>query len=191
MAPIVVLDACVLFPPSLRNYLLQLGADAVIRPRWSNDIHDEWMRGVAARHPEVSHEALERTRRAMDAAIWDALVDSFHHRIAALDLPDPDDRHVLAAAIEVGAEAIVTINRRDFPEKRLAPYGLVCWSPDMLTQSLLRSDPAGVANAIRRISRRLSRPSHRPEEIAARLARLWLPKSGDALLATLVKTQED
>jgi hypothetical protein len=54
----------------------------------------------------------------MDAALPGAMVEHFEHRIPGLTLPDADDRHVLAAAIEAGADVIVTFNTRDFPPAR-------------------------------------------------------------------------
>jgi hypothetical protein len=45
-----------------------------------------------------------------------SLVSGYEARIPQLSLPDTDDRHVLAAAIEAGATVIVTFNLSDFPD---------------------------------------------------------------------------
>lgn len=66
----------------------------------------------------------------MDAHVLDALVDGYEHRIEGLALPDPDDRHVLAAAIECRASLIVTWNTKHFPVDYLKPFGIIAVNPD-------------------------------------------------------------
>jgi hypothetical protein len=96
-----VLDASILYSAALRDLLLSLAANSLYRPAWSELIHDEWMRNVITNHgggPSIqAHVA--RTRQRMDTFFPDALIDGFHSLIAGLSLPDPKDRHVLAAAI--------------------------------------------------------------------------------------------
>jgi PIN domain len=94
----------------------------LFRARWTADIHREWMEAVAAK-AGIDIARLEKTRRLLDASVPDALVSGYEGLIPALQLPDPDDRHVLAAAIRCGASAIVTFNERDFPADELAKYG--------------------------------------------------------------------
>ena len=113
--PIVVLDACVLFPAGLRSLMMWLAVHEIIRPIWTDEIHDEWMRNVLNDRPDLTLEKLERTRRLMDAHAGDCLVSGYEKHISTLSLPDPNDRHVLAAAIEADADAIVTWNLKDFP----------------------------------------------------------------------------
>ena len=69
--------------------------------------------------------------------------------IGGLHLPDPDDRHVLAAALRAGAEEIVTFNLRDFPPAILGPLGVAAWHPDEFVCALLVRSPEGVAGAVR------------------------------------------
>ena len=76
-------------------------------------IHEEWIRNVLARRPDIEPAALERTRSLMNAHVRDCLVSSFEHLIPSIDLPDPDDRHVVAAAIHSGSSLIVTFNLKD------------------------------------------------------------------------------
>ncbi|MFT4641948.1 MAG: hypothetical protein ACI8T1_005292 [Verrucomicrobiales bacterium] len=97
--PIVVPDACVLYPAGLRRLMMWLAVHNVIRPKWTVEIHDEWMRNVLKDQPDLTRENLERTRRLMDAHAGDCLVSGYEKHISALSLPDPNDRHVLAAAI--------------------------------------------------------------------------------------------
>lgn len=111
---VAVYDACVLYPAPLRDLLLHLALTDLYRARWSERIHDEWMRSVLASRPDLSAEKLARTRSLMDSAVPDCLVTGFEGLIEHVSLPDPDDRHVLAAAIRCQAGVIVTYNTRDF-----------------------------------------------------------------------------
>lgn len=121
VAPVTVfLDANVLYPAALRDLLMRLALQGVMRARWSNRVHEEWMQAVLRDHPHLTCRQLERTRDLMNRHAADSLVTGFEHRIAQLTLPDPDDRHVLAAAIHCHAEVILTRNLRDFPASALA-----------------------------------------------------------------------
>ena len=120
----VILDACVLYPSRPRDTLLRLGQAGFFRPRWTTDIHAEWMGNLRRKRPDCDPGALERTRQLMDKAIDDCLVTGYSRLVASLTLPDPDDRHILAAAIAGGANAIVTFNLTDFPADVLAGFGL-------------------------------------------------------------------
>jgi hypothetical protein len=93
----VVYDACVLYPAPLRDFLMRLALTDLFRARWTDMIHEEWIRNVLARRPDIEPAALERTRSLMNAHVRDCLVSSFEHLIPSIDLPDPDDRHVVAA----------------------------------------------------------------------------------------------
>jgi predicted nucleic acid-binding protein len=129
MAFIVIYDACVLYPAPLRDFLLRLALTELFAARWSNEIHDEWIGNVLQKRPELERK-LERTRALMDQAIPDALVTGHQALVSCLQLPDSDDRHVLAAAIRCGAQAIITFNLKDFPTETLATYGMEAIDPD-------------------------------------------------------------
>ena len=58
----------------------------------------------------------------MDEHVPDCLVTGYEPLISGLSLPDADDRHVLAAAIHVGASLIITYNLSDFPAS--APWSV-------------------------------------------------------------------
>ncbi|MDQ2641737.1 MAG: PIN domain-containing protein [Pseudomonadota bacterium] len=115
-----VLDANVLNSYPLTCVLLELAEARLCRPIWSTDIHNEWITAVLEKRPEIPRAALERRRDAMDEALPDACVGGYNRLIPALELPDPDDRHVFAAAIRAKAQVIVTFNERDFPAQVLA-----------------------------------------------------------------------
>src|SRR5438094_5200959 len=122
--PTVVLDACVLYPAPLRDLLLWLAVIGLYRPRWTEAIHQEWMENLIRERPDLSRDRLDRTRNLMNQSVPDCLVSGYEELIASLALPDPNDRHVLAAAIHAGAESIVTYNLSDFPAVTLATHGV-------------------------------------------------------------------
>lgn len=86
-------------------------------------IHDQWMRSVLKDRPDLKPEQLQRTRNLMNLHVRDCLVIGYEALIEAVTLPDPNDRHVLAA-VRAGADVIVTFNLKDFPEESLKPYGV-------------------------------------------------------------------
>lgn len=164
-APVTaVLDACVLYPAPLRDLFMQLALADLFHARWTEQIHEEWMRNVLADRPDLSRSKLERTRDLMDAHVRDALVVGHEPLIGGLGLPDPDDRHVLAAAICCGAAAIVTFNLKDFPAASLAPYGIEAEHPDDFVADLIDVDPAAVCAAVKVVRGRLRNPPRTAEE---------------------------
>ena len=142
----VVFDACVLYPAPLRDFLIRLSMTGVFRARWTDLIQDEWTRSVLMKRPEL-HSALIRTRHLMEAAIPDCIVTGYETLMGALALPDPNDTHVLAAAIRCGAGVIVTFNLRDFPAKVLNQYGIEAQHPDTFIDNLFDLHPAEVIEA--------------------------------------------
>ena len=139
---VAVLDACILYPPSLRDLLMWLAATRVYAPRWTDEIHAEWIRNVLANHPDVTPAQLERTRRLMNQVAPNCLVSGYEARIPALSLPDANDRHVLAAAIQAHAPLIVTFNLSDFPQAVLRTYGVRAVHPDRFLSGLFDDNSA-------------------------------------------------
>ena len=160
----VVYDACVLYPEPLRDFLMHLALSDLFRARWSDLIHDEWTRNVLANRPDLSHSQLERTKRLMNAHVRDGLVDGFEYLIPSIQLPDPDDRHVVAAAIHSGASLIVTFNLHDFPAHALKPYKLGAQHPDDFIVDLLDLHTPGVLEAAANHRRTLKNPSKTVDE---------------------------
>ena len=149
-----LLDANILYPAGLRDVLPRLADQYLYAPLWSADIHAEWIRSVLADRPDLTQGMLERTRMVMDRHFPEAVVTGYTARAAGLDLPDPDDIHVLAAAIEGGADMIVTRNLRDFPADHLAPT-------DSRRSIPTRSSP-GFSKPTPRLCLRLSAVTGRP-----------------------------
>ena len=127
---IAVLDACVLYPPSLRDLLMWMATVRIYAPRLTEEIHAEWIRNVLANNLELTLDQLDRTRRLVNQVIPGCVVSGYEKHISTMRLPDPNDRHVLAAAIEAHAEMIVTFNLPDFPDTMLRKYGVRAIHPD-------------------------------------------------------------
>ncbi len=136
-----IIDANVFYKTRLRSLILWQAQTGLFRARWTEQIHDEWMRNLIANDDRQTKEKLEKTRRDMDAAVDDCLVTGFEGLIDSVTLPDPGDRHVLAAAIVARANLIVTFNLKDFPEKTLDTFGLHATHPDEFLLDVAALDP--------------------------------------------------
>jgi predicted nucleic acid-binding protein len=116
----VVYDANVLYPNTLRDLLIRIAQSGTVQAKWTNAILDEMAAALRRNRPDIPAEKIERLRELMNKAVRDCLVSGHEPLIEGLKLPDPDDRHVLAAAIMAGAQVIVTRNLRDFPAAEIA-----------------------------------------------------------------------
>ena len=177
MAEVVVYDACVLHPAALRDLLMRLAIAGLVRAKWSERILDEWERSVLRVVEGVDPDALRRTRELMRKALPDAAIGAVDSLVDRFDLPDPDDRHVLAAAVRSAAQAIVTFNLRDFPADKLAPYGVEAVHPDDLVLDLLEVDPGAVSAAVQRQAAALKNPPMSVAEVLVRLEEQGLARS--------------
>ncbi len=167
-------DANVLYPATLRDLLMRLALTDLYRAKWSNDIHDEWMRNLLAKRPNLNREDLERTRDLMNSHVRDCLATGYENLIPALELPDPDDRHVLAAAIVSHADVIVTFNLRDFPANTLDAYGIEAQHPDEFVMHLVDLDETAVLQAVKRQLAALRNPPVTPEMLHLRSQLVFL-----------------
>ncbi len=162
-----VYDANVLYPAPLRDLLIRLAQAGLVRAKWSETIHDEWMRSVLNENPQLSPERLARTRTLMNEAVRDCLLSGHDDLLDSLSLPDPDDRHVLAAAIRANAEVIVTFNLKDFPPETLDRYDIEAMHPDDFLVSLIEFAPGLVCAAVKRQRESLRNPPKTAEELMA------------------------
>ncbi len=174
-------DACVLYPAPLRDLLLELAVTDLFRAKWSSHIHDEWIRAVLEDRPDLTTSQLWRTRDLMDEHARDCLVEDFEELIPSLTLPDPNDRHALAAAIRGRADVIVTYNLRDFPEKELQKYGITPQHPDEFLLLLFNLAPSIVCTAARTHRARLKHPPKTTVEYLETLQRQSLTQFVAAL----------
>jgi hypothetical protein len=154
---VAVFDACILYPFHLRNIVVQAAVDRLVDARWTDEIHDEWTRNLAADAPTIPVERLQTTRRLMNDALPGATVSRYEDLIPTVNLPDLDDRHVVAAAIATGASIILTWNLRDFPVTALKKYGLRRQTPDAFFADIYDQAPdlavGSLANARRNLNK--------------------------------------
>ncbi len=176
-----IVDACVLYSAPVRDLIIRLAQAGLIQARWTAEIHDEWMRNLLKNSPRITPDRLDRTRSLMDAAVRDCLVTGYEDLIPSLTLPDPDDRHVLAAAIRCGGNAIVTYNLSDFPAEALASHGIEALHPDEFIARLLDMDPESVAEAVKLQREGLKNPPRTAEELLATLEHQGLVRTVTAL----------
>ena len=130
MAFIVVYDANVLYPNTLRNLLIRISQAGLVQAKWTDQILDEMLSNLGKKRPDIPAEKLGILRDLMNKAVRDCLVTGYEPLIESLRLPDPDDRHVLAAAIKSSAQVIVTTNLKHFPEAELRHWNVEAKSPD-------------------------------------------------------------
>ena len=175
MAFIVVYDACVLFPAPLRDLLIRVARTGVVRAHWSDSILEECFRSILRERDDLSAKNLERTRSLMNTALPDARVTGHEPLIESFELPDPDDRHVLAAAVRIGAQAIVTFNLDDFPAAALEPLGIEVKHPDDFMVEALDLAPGAIAAAINDQAAALKNPPKTVAELLDVLQRQGLP----------------
>ena len=166
---VAVYDANILYPAPVRDLFIRLAQEGLVRARWTDAIHGEWIRSLLRDNPHFSVERLSRTRTLMNEAVRDCLVTGYEDLIATIALPDPDDRHVLAAAIHGGADAIVTYNLKHFPPESLARFNVEAIHPDDLLLDLLEQERDIVCAAVKRQRESLRNPPKTAEELLGTL----------------------
>ena len=158
-----LIDANVLYSIAVTDLVMELASTGLFRARWSQDIHAEWMRHVQKDLPHLPVSAIERRRTAMDRAFPNALVCGYESLIPALTLPDPGDRHVLAAAIAGRADGIVTYNLKDFPTTNLAPHGIEAQHSDEFLNHQRTLDERQFLTCVKAVRGRLKNPKYDPQ----------------------------
>ena len=176
-----VFDACVLYPFSIRDLLIQLASTGMFRGRWTEAINEEWIRALVAKRG-AAIEARARTVGAkMAAAVPDSIITGYEALIDGLKLPDPKDRHVLAAAIVGHADVIVTRNLRHFPDAAIGQYGIEAQDPDEFVAHLIDLDLEVVCQSVKTIRARLKKPAFTPKQYLDRLRANGLTRTADLL----------
>ncbi len=151
-----LLDTSVLWPSLQRDFLLSLGIEGLYRPLWSEAVLEELAYHEAAKRrrrgePDAQERA-ERLLQQMRLHFADALVEEWE-QVAPYGLPDPDDEHVLAAAVVGGAGALVTANVKDFP-RHLVPTHIAVLSPAVFARDAVSVDPDRAVRALTEMSKR-------------------------------------
>jgi predicted nucleic acid-binding protein len=187
MAFIVIYDANVLYPNTLRDLLIRIAQQPhLVQAKWPRDILGEMSRALRRNRPGITEEKVSRLCELMNSAVRDCLVENHQPLIAALELPDPDDRHVLAAAIAVNAQVIVTRNRKDFPVKTLAQWNIRPKSPDDFVRDVIDLDSQAVWACVQQIVDSRTKRPVTVDDVLGELQRDGLVASTAALRMKLI-----
>lgn len=169
MAFIALLDANVLWPQALRDTLTRLAIHDLYRAAWTDKILDEMGNSLLREHTKTP-EQVQRTRVRMTEGCPHVLVEDYEDLMPAMT-NDPKDRHVLAAAVRVNADSIVTLNVKDFPDAALEPYGIEVQTPDEFLTGLWISDQDLIARVLIEQAKALKKPPLSVFELAKGLGR--------------------
>lgn len=176
-----VLDACVLYPASLRDLLLRLAKEELYRPKWTDEINNEWKRNLLAKRNDLEEQRLNRTVDLMNKAFSDARITGYKPLISSIDLPDKDDRHVVAAAVRCNADVIITENVSDFPDDKVGPFDIEIQTPDLFIRNLIDLDLNACCRALDKQIRALKRQPKTREEMRDTLINVGLKDSATFL----------
>lgn len=137
-----LLDACVLYPLAMTDALMSLATAGFFAAKWSTRIEDEWVRALEKQRPELIGKLGVRRDSMRDAVPdWEVPEAAWSAITREIELPDPNDVHVLAAAIAGHADCIVTSNLKDFPNSILLKFGIEAIDPDTFIINQWDLDP--------------------------------------------------
>ena len=162
-----ILDACVLYPVSVADALMSFAEADLYAAKWTTLIEDEWIRNLEANRPELAGRLIRR-RDFMRMVVpdWEIPEPAWRALMPVLTLPDPDDVHVLAAAIAGHADCIVTANLVDFPASVLEVHGVTAVHPDDFLMAQFDLDQVRAIAALRDMRQRSKKPPYDAEEFA-------------------------
>ena len=175
------LDACVLYPTVLREILTDVAGAGLFAPIWSARILEEWRLAAARLGPDGAAVASAEIAGLRDRFPQAEIAAPSDGRAAGLDLPDPDDAHVIDTALAGRATAIVTANLRDFPRGAMAAVGLRALHPDPFLLDLWAHDPEPVMAAIQAAHDRANRLGGGDIAVRDLMKRARLPRLGRAI----------
>ena len=176
-----LLDANVLYSAAMRDVMMEVALAKLYRPRWTLDIQREWIDALLANKPHLTRDQLERTQALMFKALPTAIITGYEHLIDGLTLPDPNDRHVLAAAIAGQCDVIVTQNLRDFPKEVLKRFAIEAQHPDAFLANHLDLLPGPFCMAIRAARLGRKNPPYNTNEYLAHLTKIGLVATASLL----------
>ncbi len=177
LPPVVLLDANVLYSIYLRDFLLFLAAFTIYQPKWSDEINDEWTRNLLLKRPDLVPEKVLGVVTNMNTYFRRANVTDYSDLTNNLKLPDPNDRHVLAAAIKAKAAIITTANLRDFPKDYISQFDIEILHPDTFILRLLDDTPDKCLLAFRAYVKSMKNPKQSEEEVLTALTKSGLVES--------------
>ena len=178
--PRILIDACVLYPTVMREVVLGAAKAGLFEPIWSARILEEWARAAIKLGP--TGEAQARGEIALLSAAWPGALRPAAPQVAArLWLPDENDIHVLAVAVDAGADMIMTLNAKDFPQGMLRLEGLRRENPDGFLMELWLCEPAAIEAVVAEVHETAQRMLGEEIALRALLKRARLPRLGKAL----------
>jgi predicted nucleic acid-binding protein len=177
--PRAFLDTNVLYPLLIRDILLWFAYEELFFPFWSKHVLMEWSR-VMQRNGLTQTESQRRMHMIQDAFPF-AMVRGYESLIEQLYLPDEDDRHVLAAAIRVGADTIITQNLKDFPKSALSPLGIAAMNADTFLVGVIQKNPTKALRAFKQMVKQRKRPTQSSQEVILSLRSQGLKQTAELL----------
>ncbi len=174
----VLLDACVLLPICVCDALLSVAATGIYAAKWTRKIDEEWTRNLESEKGKPKGFFGDRCEQMhLACPDWEVSESAWLPLEKSLSLPDPDDQHVLAAAISGHADCIVTFNLRDFPDSTVSSFGIEVLHPDEFLIAQIELDPLRVLTAFKKMRDRLRNPPFTPESFIDALERNRLPQT--------------
>lgn len=176
--PVVLCDANVLYGQWLRDLVMWLGLRGVLQPRWTAQIEQEWLENLLEHRPDLARARVERTARLMNEVLPQAKIAlvTLPESQRGLWLPDPNDVHVLQAAITAKADYLVTFNLNDFPAHVCQELGVRVIHPDPFFTQLAQFHTAEVLTAVEKLQRQKVKPPVSWPEMTQTFARAGLPQ---------------
>lgn len=167
---------------AMTDALMSLASSGLYAAKWSQKIESEWIVSIEERRPDLKGKLGYRRDQMREAVPdWEVEERAWRSLASGLALPDPDDVHVLAAALAGHADAIVTVNLRDFPPQVLHPLGIEVIHPDQFIVAQWDLDQFVSVAAFKRMRARWKKPEATPEDFAAALERTGLPATAQRL----------
>jgi predicted nucleic acid-binding protein len=175
----------VLNPQTLRDLLLSRAGTGLFHACWTEQINQEWVEKLLLKNPTRRIQVL-RTLELVNDSVEDCLITGYEHLIESSVLPDPDDRHVVAAALVGGVDVIVTNNLSDFPPDILSQLGLSAQHPDDFLVFIIGVGGDIACDAIKAMRMRYTKPAMSEVEYVASIKAKGLVKT-----ASLLETMAD
>ena len=172
---VVLLDANVLYPFRKRDVLLRFCEAGLFRARWTDEIISEWTRSLLKRRPDLKR-SIAAQQEKLSAVFPEALVTGYEPLKSGLKLPDKGDLHVLAAAIQCGAQHIITDNVRDFPASALEVHCIEAIEADEFLARTFDLYTAEAMTVLRELREHYSKPPFSPSEFVLDLTARGMPK---------------
>jgi predicted nucleic acid-binding protein len=179
--PRVLLDACVLYSAPVRDLFLSIASENVFIPQWTNQIQQEWQVNLLKNRPDLDISKINQIENLMNRAFPKANINKYSGLERNLNMPDLNDRHVLAAAIKGKSNYLTTFNLKDFPQGLLENYEIALIHPDKLLSKFQEKSPISVQIAFDKMVSRLKNPPKTKSEVKRMLEKCGLENISESL----------